>query len=212
MTHPPQARNIVWFGKLPCVGDFCSHNMSACLLSALDDWLSTAMQSGLDSHGSEWTRAYFETPMHGFLWGRNTLPSLGESLVVGVIMPSVDKAGRAFPFVLLEQLDSGVGDDFPCAALEHWFSHAHALCAEALNEEWPLEKLNQTLTELPEISAGLGLGNGDDKTLAVQREFTHWFRIDFTGQIKWVMQLHGLPRAHAFGVLLGLTSPSASQP
>lgn len=216
MIHPPQARNIFWFGKLPCVGDFCSHNMSAYMLSELDEWLSTAMQSGMISHGSEWTRAYFETPMHGFVWGSNTLPALGETLVVGVIMPSVDKAGRAFPFVLIEQLERGENPVMSRAALENWFSHAHALCADALNEEWPLEKLNEKLAGLPKIAVGpnlgLGLGYEHDRTLTVQRECTHWFRIDFAGEIKWVMQHHGLPRANAFGVLLGLTSPIAPKP
>ncbi|MCZ8016047.1 MAG: type VI secretion system-associated protein TagF [Limnobacter sp.] len=205
MNHQTRVRNIAWFGKLPCVGDFCSHNMSICLLSELDDWLSTAMQAGSGSHGPAWTRAYFETPIHGFVWGHNTLPALGEVLVVGVLMPSVDKAGRAFPFVLLEQLDSSSCTELSREALLDWFFHAHIVCADALNEEWPLLKLNDSLLGMPTIRAGQGAGT----TLPVQREHTHWFRIDYDGQISWVMQHHGLPHAQAFGALLGLTTPSS---
>lgn len=211
MNPQHQARHIAWFGKLPCIGDFCSHNMSAYLLGELDDWLSTAMQTGFDTHGTAWTQAYFDTPMHGFVWGRNTLPALREALFIGVIMPSVDKAGRAFPFVLIEQLESEADPTLSCAALENWFSHAHAVCADALNEEWPLEKLNEQLKGLPNIGRGPGAEEGHDKTLVVQHECTHWFRIDFGGQIKWAMQHHGLPREQVFGVLLGLTSPIASK-
>ena len=208
MNHQAQIRNIAWFGKLPCVGDFCSHNMSICLLSELDDWLSTAMQAGSSSHGPAWIRAYFETPIHGFVLGHNTLPSQGEVLVVGVLMPSVDKAGRAFPFVLLEQLDSSTCTELSCKELADWFLHAHTVCADALNEEWPLLKLNNALSGLPTIRAEHGPGT----TLAVQREGTHWFRIDHAGQITRVMQHHGLPRTQAFGALLGLISPSSLTP
>ena len=205
MNQQTRSGDVVWFGKLPCVGDFCSHNMSACLLSELDDWLSTAMQAGSDSYGSAWIQAYFDTPIHGFVWGHNTLPALGDILVVGVLMPSVDKAGRAFPFVLLEQLDTSTCPDLSCEALADWFFHAHTVCADALNEEWPLLKLNDSLKGLPTICAAQGAGT----TLPVQREHTHWFRIDYDGQISWVMQHHGLPRAQAFGALLGLTTPSS---
>jgi len=201
MTGPHPARDIAWFGKLPCVGDFCSHNMSACLLSALDDWLSTALQTGLQAYGSAWKQAYFETPMHGFVWGQGTLPCLGEAQVVGVIMPSVDKAGREFPFVLLEQLPAGAATWVSRVELDDWFLQAHTLCADALYEEWPLEKLRTMLPGLPV----LGLQHHGCRTLAVPREQTHWFRIDYAGQIGWVMQHHGLPRAQAFGALLGLT-------
>lgn len=209
MTHPPQARNIVWFGKLPCVGDFCSHNMNACLLSELDDWLSTAMQTGLNTRGGAWMQAYYETPMHGFVWGHNTLPALGTCLVIGILMPSVDRAGRAFPFVMLEQLEVGAAKVLPCAALADWFFQAHALCAGALNEEWPLEKLNEMLTGLPPIDAGPGTGSWQEKTLLAQAEYTHWFRIDYAGQFKPAMQHHGLPRAEAFDTLLGLNSSNS---
>lgn len=208
MTQHHPARDMAWFGKLPCIGDFCSHNMSAYLLGELDDWLSTAMQSGFNTHGAAWTQAYFETPMHGFLWGRKSLPALGDRMVIGVIMPSVDKAGRAFPFVLLEQLDVPMDIGISCAALNDWFSKAHALCADALNEEWPLEKLKDLLTGLPDISTGHSYG----KTRAAPCGFTDWFRIDHAGQIKWVMQHRGLPRREAFGVLLGFTSASGLQP
>lgn len=203
--HP--TRNMAWFGKLPCVGDFCSHNLGAQLLGEMDDWLSTAMKRGVNAHGAAWTQAYFENPMHGFVWGRNTLPALQDGVVIGVIMPSVDKAGRAFPFVLLEQIDWGVGIELSCTALENWFSHAHTVCADALNHEWSLEKLKDLLTGFPDVSDRHVHG----KTLPVQCEYTDWFRIDHARQIKRLMKHHGLPHGEAFDVLMGFTVPSASQ-
>lgn len=198
-------RAISWFGKLPCVGDFCSHNMSTALREALDDWLSEAMQLGQETHGDAWTRAYFQTPMHGFVLGKQALPELDGSLAVGVVMPSVDKAGRAFPFVLLEQLQAQNNVDERCAeidqqVLNEWFSLAYGMCAAAMNDEWTLEKLADEVHDLPTVATTTLTGQN---TVAIN-DLSEWFRIEFDGQVNWVMQCRGLPKADAFKILIGM--------
>lgn len=206
-------RRISWFGKLPCVGDFCSHNMPATVCEALDNWLSEAMQAGQETHGDAWTRAYFQTPMHGFVLGKQALPALEENLAVGVIMPSVDKAGRAFPFVLMEQLparnetsnetgepSTGLDQHIEPHTLTDWFSHAYGMCAAAMNDEWTLDKLADKLQQLPEVAMTMPTG----QNTLTNEGHSAWFRIEFDGQVNWVMQCRGLPKAEAFETLIGM--------
>lgn len=202
-------RTISWFGKLPCVGDFCSHNMPTTVCEALDNWLSEAMQSGQESHGDAWTRAYFQTPMHGFVLGKQALPALEANLAVGVIMPSVDKAGRAFPFVLIEQLfaqnaagepSTELGQHIEPHTLTEWFSHAYRVCAAAMNDEWALDKLADELQHLPAVSTTMLPG----RNTVTSEGHSEWFRIEFDGQVNWVMQCRGLPKANAFETLVGI--------
>lgn len=206
MKSMTSERRISWFGKLPCVGDFCSHNMPTAMFDALDQWLSTAMKIGQDTHGEAWTRAYFQTPMHGFVLGNHVLPELEEHMMVGVIMPSVDKVGRTFPFVLLEKLpirnSSGEpGMALGMDALTEWFSQAYAMCAAAMNDEWTLDRLAAELHRLPDISDTGFHGY----TVVTPAGHSEWFRIEFDGPVNWAMQCEGLPKNEAFDMLIGMS-------
>jgi type VI secretion system protein ImpM len=189
-------RTVCWFGKLPCVGDFCSGNMSEPLIDALDSWLSVTMQSGEEKHGAAWTNAYYQAPMHGFLFGNRTLPALGGQSAVGVMMPSVDKAGRAFPFILMEHLDQSETALPSKDALTRWFLQAHTLCASALDEEWTLVQFSQALGLLPELQL--------EHASATEDNDSHWYRIEFSGAVQWLTRYRGLPDIRAFETLFGL--------
>ena len=200
-TH---AEKLCWFGKLPCVGDFCSHNMPAGLLETLDLWLSSTIQEGQAVHGSAWTNAYFQMPVHGFVWGSRVTPEFHNNAAIGVLMPSVDKAGRAFPFVLLQQLPSCSLEKLAFESIALWFQQAHTLCADALNEDWCLNKF-----ELKSESLALCMDESASKdSIQVGDAQSHWFEIDYGGAIKAVLQCDGLPASHDFNTLLGLgTAP-----
>lgn len=191
-------RTVSWFGKLPCVGDFCSYNMSEPLLNTLDRWLSTVMQNGYDKHGEAWINAYYQAPMHGFLLGPKILPALQAQSAVGVIMPSVDKAGRAFPFVLIEQLDKIVAARQNNHELAKWFMQAHALCASALDEEWTLKQFSEAVDVLPELQITHALSSEDTDS--------HWYRLDFSGSVQWLTRHQGLPGTEVFENLFGLNT------
>lgn len=220
----PNNRVFSWFGKLPCIGDFCSHNMPSPLLNSMDTWLSTTLQQAEEKHGTAWIEAYFQAPIHGFLLGGKSLATLGRHGAVGVIMPSVDKAGRAFPFVLLEQLadqwleNQNFDDSLqwrshkmvpylpPC--ISQWFWEAHALCASALAEDWSLEQLGSALIKTMPPTVPQSTVSTPNLSLAgsANDHFSHWYRIDFSGSIQKVHQCTGLPDLHAFETLLGLNS------
>lgn len=191
-----------WFGKLPCVGDFCSHNMPAGLLETLDQWLSSAIQEGQTMHGKAWINAYFQMPVHGFVWGSQVTPHLLNEAAIGVMMPSVDKASRAFPFVLLQKLHSNSVANLAFESISLWFHQAHALCADALNEDWCLNKFE---SESESLSISIE-GSPNKNFIQLSDAQSHWFRIEYNGAIKAVLQCEGLPAGHDFNTLLGLNS------
>lgn len=174
------------------------------LLRTLDNWLKKAMQLGQETHGHAWMNVYFQTPIHGFIWNKNTLPSAANTWMVGVIMPSVDNAGRAFPFVLLEQLPMHTQDGLNLESLSQWFSQAHSLCAKALNQEWNLTQVEQAVQGISELDNTLPNGQQFAIPITLSKGQSQWFRIGFEGSSNWVMQCKGLPNSHAFEALLGL--------
>ena len=195
-------QQLSWFGKLPCVGDFCSHNMPVGLQETIDLWLSRAMQEGEATHGDTWTNAYFQTPIHGFVWGPQVTAHLDNQAAIGVIMPSVDKAGRAFPFVLLEKLHPNTTENLAFESMAFWFQQAHVLCADALNEDWCLNKF-----EFESESLSMGTKkSANTNFIALNAAQSQWFRIEYNGAIKAVLQCEGLPASHYFNALLGLGS------
>jgi type VI secretion system protein ImpM len=196
------SRQCSWFGKLPCVGDFCSLNMPADLQEAIDLWLSNAMQQGQATHGNAWMDAYFQTPVYGFVWGPRVLPQLHNTAVIGVIMPSVDKAGRAFPFVLLQKPIEQSRNRLTFNSIALWFQKAHSLCAKALQEDWGLDKFESESESLPVLTGQVS----NENFMVSGNAKSHWFRIEYNGEIKTALHCEGLPSNRDFDTLLGLVA------
>jgi type VI secretion system protein ImpM len=83
-----------FYGKLPARGDFVRSGLPRDFIDAWDCWLSEIMSTSRESAGDAWLPAFLEAPV----WRFALPPGLcGESAVIGLMMPSVDRAGRYFP-------------------------------------------------------------------------------------------------------------------
>ncbi|MBS0979652.1 type VI secretion system-associated protein TagF [Acetobacter thailandicus] len=83
-------------GKLPARGDFIRRGLSETLVSCWDNWVARNLAyTHTVITQDEWIKGWVIAP----LW-RLSLPAghLSEQPVSGLIMPSIDKAGRYFPF------------------------------------------------------------------------------------------------------------------
>jgi type VI secretion system ImpM family protein len=96
--------SISFYGKLPWVGDFIVRNLDFAQHRQIDRWLSAGL-SALRDADPNWLEAYISAPVWNFI-----LPAgvWGEQAVCGAIMPSVDKVGRYFPFILFFDQDAVV--------------------------------------------------------------------------------------------------------
>ena len=88
---------FAFYGKLPFVGDFISRNMDYAQIQLIDAWLETGFAALMEADNS-WLHFYLSAPVWCF-----NLPAgvWGDGTINGLIMPSVDRVGLYFPFVVL---------------------------------------------------------------------------------------------------------------
>ena len=83
-----------FYGKLPARGDFVRAGLPRAFTDPWDDWLRMVIAGSREHMGADWLPAYLESPV----WRFSLPPGLCGSLpAVGLMLPSVDKAGRYFP-------------------------------------------------------------------------------------------------------------------
>lgn len=93
---PPDA-SVGLFGKLPARGDFVRENLPRDFTDIWDAWWQRGLTDTQRLHPGEWRAAWLEAPVWCFLLP----PGLcGRNGVLGLWMPSVDKAGRYSPLTI----------------------------------------------------------------------------------------------------------------
>ncbi|KXU82848.1 hypothetical protein CR51_42610 [Caballeronia megalochromosomata] len=103
------------FGKLRGNGDFVTRRLPACFVEPWDAMLQAGLLASRAAHGRAWLDDYLSAPLWCFALGGGVL---GESGWAGVLMPSVDSAGRHFPLTIAAPVEA---QTWPM-----WRPHAHA--------------------------------------------------------------------------------------
>jgi type VI secretion system protein ImpM len=83
------------FGKVPALGDFVARGLSPRARLWWDDRCSRALLDAQQRLGDDFDRDYPALPAERFVLA----PTGGMAWQAGCVMPSRDRAGRAFPFV-----------------------------------------------------------------------------------------------------------------
>lgn len=125
---------VGFFGKLPARGDFVRSQLPAGTIAILDDWIARGLQGAHTRLGAAFEPVWHAAPCWRFtLRGQVLHPGLAAT---GVWVPSIDRAGRCFPLVLLalhpsgETLGEGL-DALEAAAIE---AVSHDMTPERLQE------------------------------------------------------------------------------
>ncbi len=103
------------FGKLRGNGDFVTRRLPACFVEPWDAMLQAGLLAGRAARGRAWLDEYLVAPLWCFALGGDVL---GASGWAGVLMPSVDSAGRHFPLTVAAPVEP--------QAWPTWRAHAHA--------------------------------------------------------------------------------------
>ena len=125
-----QARMAGFYGKLPARGDFVRWGLPRDFIDVWDSWLSEVMSASKDIAGDAWLPAFLEAPVWRF-----GLPSglCGASAVIGLMMPSVDRAGRYFPLTFAAFHE---GPGLPAgAAVDAWLDRCEDAGRSALEQD-----------------------------------------------------------------------------
>ncbi len=88
--------SIGWFGKVPLSPEFIKHNSAGPVFADLDQWLQEGLVYVKGHCAESWADDYAKAEPWNFLW----CPPEQEESLIGTAIPSRDKAGRHFPFLL----------------------------------------------------------------------------------------------------------------
>lgn len=126
-------------GKVPTKGDFVTRRLPRDFLDPWDQWLQSAINCSKEQLGEEWLPIYLTSPIWRFILS----PGLcGGDAVAGVLMPSVDRVGRYFPFTLAVALSGCSNPAAVPVTGAKWFDRAEALALTALEDPFDFESFD----------------------------------------------------------------------
>lgn len=123
--------------------------MDPALLAWWDAWLAQGLIDLQEQHrlrGSAWLDAYLVSPSWQFLLSPACLPGgLGRTPWLGSLMPSVDRVGRYFPFLIMQPLLAMPHSATAWRAVQARMQQLDACAADALEQDWGLDQLEAEL-------------------------------------------------------------------
>jgi type VI secretion system protein ImpM len=138
---PPDARAGL-FGKLPARGDFVRENLPRDFTDIWDAWWQRGLADTQRLPREEWLAAWLEAPVWRFVLP----PGLcGRNAVLGLWLPSVDKAGRYSPLTIAA---TASGDWIPhVGAMTAFLAAAEQAGCDALEHDLAPTDLLQRIQE-----------------------------------------------------------------
>ncbi|NEX23879.1 type VI secretion system-associated protein TagF, partial [Thiorhodococcus mannitoliphagus] len=109
-----------------------------------DLWLRESLASSQAQMGDDWLSAYLTSPLWRFVLSPGVA---GRSGWAGVLMPSVDRVGRYFPFTLACPLAPGT-DPVPLLCAPQWLEQAESLALSGLEDDWNIEAFDAEVMAL----------------------------------------------------------------
>jgi type VI secretion system protein ImpM len=146
-----------FYGKLPARGDFVRAGLPRDFIEPWDAWLQSVIAGSRALAGDAWLPAYLESPVWRF-----TLPPgmCGDLAVLGLMLPSVDKAGRYFPLSFAALHPFGIAT----ASGDAWLDVCETAGREALEQD----------TEPQEIVGMLGAPDPSDAATVATLDAVWW--------------------------------------
>lgn len=130
---------IGFYGKLPAFGDFITRELHSDFIDPWDTWLQAALAGSRRQLGHAWDETYLTSP----LWRYALTPGIcGGDARCGVLMPSVDRVGRQFPFTVSARLPVATSLAHLIESASPWFETMEDLLLSLLDrDELSLDQL-----------------------------------------------------------------------
>jgi len=133
-----------YFGKIVGFPDFVSRRLPRIFIEPWDDWLQQSILSSRERLGSQWHDIYMTSPIWRFVLSRGVC---GPTAWAGVLMPSIDRVGRHFPFTLAFEVPDTFGH-LPLLTETSWFEELEHLALSTLDEPFDLDTFDGLLQRL----------------------------------------------------------------
>lgn len=140
-----QNNNIGVFGKLPAHGDFIQRNLPAGFINVWDDWLQHFVAGTKEQLGDNWLDLYLTSPVWRFVFSEGVID---ENNWAGIMIPSVDRVGRYYPFSIVKKLPHTVNPFEFIQTQASWYKEIESLALDALDGAILLDDL---VTQLEDI-------------------------------------------------------------
>lgn len=134
-----------WYGKLPFLGDFAGRRLPTSFVRGWDDWLQSVIYGSRALLGEEtWLDRYLNAP----IWHFCIAPGIcGNSAWFGLMMSSVDRANRHFPFTLAHGVEREGLHDAALVAITAWLQALEAEAVAMLDLEGSVQALEDRLAQ-----------------------------------------------------------------
>lgn len=173
-------------GKLPLHGDFIRYNAASPEVHDFDHWVQEGIYHGYNELDSRWDATFDAAPRARFIY----IAPKTQRVVAGLFRPSVDKAGRRYPFMVYAVIEPGaLGHDLAYLpwALEPYAAKAGEIAGwadSAIN-------LNTFLTSIDQLRFEPDMGEA-------KRNFGRYVLGKTSGEV-WAQDFgaNAQPRVHA---------------
>jgi type VI secretion system protein ImpM len=188
-----------FYGKLPARGDFVRGALPRDFTDHWDAWLNPAIAGSRQRMGEDWLPAFLEAPVWRFALSAGLC---GNRSALGLMLPSVDRAGRYFPLTFAALYDDGgaPGDD------PAWLDGCEAAGRAALEQDAGPEQLGAMLGRLPEPREA---ATGRTEPGVMQ---SIWWTDGAPRVPAGRVVLSGLPDASVYATMLGAAEPATMVP
>jgi len=138
--------NVVGYhGKVPSHGDFVSRGLPATFVSPWDIWLQEAIHTSRQQLGNEWLDYYLTSPLYRFILSPGIC---GDSVWMGILMPSVDRVGRYYPMTISQKSPDNINSFLAFQVYDDWFKQIESLALSCLNDDFNLDNFYQQICQL----------------------------------------------------------------
>lgn len=132
------------FGKLPSYGDFLSRELDSGFVEVWDQWLQGFVQSTQEQLGEAWLDVYLTSPIWRFAFSSGVVDG---ATWVGLLLPSVDRVGRYFPFSLARNIDA-CAPTVALASASNWFDELEEIALQALDGEISVDDILDAVNDV----------------------------------------------------------------
>ena len=134
------------FGKLPAHGDFVQRNLSSGFINSWDEWLQHFIAGTQEQLGENWLNIYLTSPIWRFVFSSGVID---ENIWAGVMMPSVDRVGRYYPFSVIKKLPDNINPFEFIQLQSSWYQDIETLALDALDGAILVDDLMAELDNKP---------------------------------------------------------------
>jgi type VI secretion system protein ImpM len=149
VTPTTEKRVSGYSGKIPSRGDFVTTGLPPHTVKAWDHFISSAFGAAKVTHPGCWPDVWLEAPVWRF-----ALPALmcGPSSLLGLWMPSIDKAGRHFPLMIAATCAGATPEQLARHGTA-WLDAAEDAGRAAIADDLSPDQLNALIQSAPNLTA-----------------------------------------------------------